>query len=49
MPFLAYESDRDALVDWADRKGPDGLEAYQAEKNATSIDGLAGLAPEPKD
>ena len=50
MPFLAFESDRDTLVDWADRKGPDGLEAYQAERNASSIDGLnglAGLAPEP--
>ena len=50
VPFLAFESDRDTLVDWADRKGPDGLEAYQAERNASSIDGLnglAGLAPEP--
>jgi hypothetical protein len=27
----------------AQRKGPEGLVAYRAERNATSIDGLAGL------
>jgi hypothetical protein len=44
VPFLAFDAERDTLRDWADRKGPEGIEAYQAEKNATSIDGLAGLA-----
>jgi hypothetical protein len=31
------------LLTWAERKGPDGLDAYHAEKNAVSIDGLEGL------
>ena len=29
--------------EWAERKGADGLVAYRAQKNATSIDGLPGL------
>jgi len=45
VPFLSFDAERDTLRDWAERKGPAGVEAYQAEKNATSIDGLAGLAP----
>jgi len=45
VPFLAFESDRETLRDWAERKGPDDLVDYRAEKNATSIDGLAGITP----
>jgi hypothetical protein len=43
VPLMRFEGERDKLVDWAERKGPDGLTAYQTEKNATSIDGLPGL------
>jgi hypothetical protein len=37
-----YRRDRDELVKWAEKKGPE-LESYQREKNARSIDGLPGL------
>lgn len=44
VPLLSYAGARDQLVDWAERKGPDGLTAYRAEKNAESIDGLPALS-----
>jgi hypothetical protein len=43
IPLYTYEGERDTLLTWAERKGPDGLVAYHAEKNAVSIDGLDGL------
>jgi hypothetical protein len=43
VPMLAYEGERDTLIEWAERKGPDGIDAYHAEKNTLSIDGIAGL------
>ena len=43
VPRLLFEEDRPHLPEWARRKGPDGIAAYQASKNATSIDGLPGL------
>jgi hypothetical protein len=43
VPFMAYESERETLSDWAARKGPDGIGDYQVEKNARSIDGLPGI------
>jgi hypothetical protein len=42
-PRYQYEGERPQLVDWADRKGPEGVVAYRAERNAASIDGLPGL------
>ncbi len=45
VPLMSYEGPRPTLLAWADRKGPDGIEAYQRERNAESIDGLPGLAP----
>jgi Pyridoxamine 5'-phosphate oxidase len=45
VPFMAYESERETLLEWADRKSPEELGEYHAEKNAESIDGLAGLVP----
>ncbi len=41
VPLMAYAGDRDQLIDWAVRKGDDGLAAYWRERNAVSIDGLA--------
>ncbi len=43
VPFLTYAGERDTLVDWAVRRGPDGIAAYHRERNAASIDGLDGL------
>lgn len=43
VPRMRYEADRDQLITWAERKGPDGIAAYHADRNATSIDGLPGL------
>ncbi len=43
VPFFEYSGPRDTLINWADKKGPDALVAYRAEKNARSIDGLPNL------
>ena len=43
VPVMEMVGERDLLMVQAQRKGPDGLAAYRAEKNAVSIDGLAGL------
>ncbi|MEL6555257.1 MAG: pyridoxamine 5'-phosphate oxidase family protein [Cyanobacteria bacterium J06621_11] len=39
VPLFDYVGDRDTLNKWASKKGPEGIEAYQREKNQTSIDG----------
>jgi hypothetical protein len=43
VPHLRYEGERSQLIEWADRKGPEGVEAYWGEKNVASIDGLPAL------
>lgn len=43
VPLLDLVGERDQLARWADSKGPEGLVAYRAEKNAHSLDGLPGL------
>ncbi len=43
VPRYGYEGERDQLGLWAERKGADGVEAYQRQSNASSIDGLDGL------
>lgn len=40
VPRLTAQGQRDDLPAWAERKGEDGIAAYQREKNAVSIDGL---------
>jgi len=45
VPVMPFDHHRDNLDHWADTKGPDGLETYREEHNATSLDGLPGLAP----
>ena len=40
VPAMELVGERDTLLRWAEKKGPDGLAAYRREKNATSIDGL---------
>lgn len=43
VPLYDYQGERSQLIDYAVRKGPEGLEAYRAEKNRASVDGIAGL------
>jgi hypothetical protein len=45
VPRYECLGERDALVDWAERKGPEGLIQYRREKNSRSLDGLPGLEP----
>jgi hypothetical protein len=40
VPLFDYRAERDTLIRWAEKKGPEGLEAYWREKNLRSIDGL---------
>ena len=44
VPRMEYREERPTLQQWAARKGDDGLQAYWAEKNVESIDGLPALA-----
>lgn len=43
VPFMEFDRERPTLRQWADRKSPEELVAYRAEKNVTSIDGLPAL------
>jgi len=43
VPRYRYAGERDQLIDWAERKGDDGIVDYQQDRNARSIDGLPGL------
>ena len=43
VPVMELVGERDLIRQSADKKGPEGLEAYRAQKNALSIDGLPGL------
>ncbi len=45
VPRFQFVEDRDTLVKWAEKKGPEGIAKYQHQKNAKSIDGLPGLDP----
>lgn len=40
VPFYDYKKERNALTDWAEKKGNAGIEAYWQEKNQFSIDGF---------
>ena len=43
VPQMDFVADRDIIRPWAEKKGPDGLDAYRAQKNAVSLDGLPAL------
>lgn len=45
VPVMDFVAERDIMRPWAEKKGPEGLEKYRAEKNARSLDGLPALAP----
>ena len=40
VPLFECKGQRDTLIEWAEKKGPDGLNLYRSQKNQTSIDGL---------
>ena len=40
VPFYQHQGQRETLVEWADKKGQEGLQAYWREKGQMSIDGL---------
>ncbi|HEY2522885.1 MAG TPA: pyridoxamine 5'-phosphate oxidase family protein [Streptosporangiaceae bacterium] len=40
VPLMEYADERPLMAQWAEKKGPDGLEAYHRDKNQTSIDGF---------
>jgi hypothetical protein len=39
VPYFEYGGERGQLVAWAERKGPEGIDAYQRQNNLRSIDG----------
>lgn len=41
VPLMDFVAQRDLLTEWARKKGPEGIAAYQQSKNARSIDGLS--------
>lgn len=46
VPLMDFEEHRPTMDEWSARKGPEGIAAYWAEKNTSSLDGLAGI-PSP--
>ncbi|GAA4468691.1 pyridoxamine 5'-phosphate oxidase family protein [Nemorincola caseinilytica] len=40
VPLYDYTGERDHAYKWVEKKGPQGLEEYRAEKNQVSLDGL---------
>ena len=43
VPLYEYKGERSQLIDYAEKKGPEGMEQYKARMNKASIDGIAGL------
>ncbi len=43
VPLMDLVDDRDRLIDWAEKRGDDGIVDYWKSKNATSVDGLPGI------
>jgi len=39
VPHYAFVEQREQLIRWADKKGPDGIRQYWSEKNSLSLDG----------
>jgi len=40
VPLFQFDTDREQLLQWAAKKGEEGLETYRAQKNTKSIDGF---------
>jgi Pyridoxamine 5'-phosphate oxidase len=41
VPLYEYQGQRETLVNWASKKGEEGVKEYQQKNNMTSIDGLS--------
>lgn len=41
VPLYEYQGQRQILVNWASKKGEEGVREYQQQKNLVSLDGLA--------
>lgn len=39
VPLYTYEGERSLLMDWAEKKGEQGLEEYRSKNNVQSMDG----------
>ncbi|MES9847699.1 MAG: pyridoxamine 5'-phosphate oxidase family protein [Candidatus Thiodiazotropha sp.] len=39
VPLFEYAGQRDALVEWAERKGDEGLREFREKRNKVSVDG----------
>ena len=39
VPFFDYVGEREQLIDWATKKGEEGIKEYWKEKNQVSLDG----------
>ncbi|RKT37991.1 pyridoxamine 5'-phosphate oxidase family protein [Thiocapsa rosea] len=48
VPYFAYRGDREQLVDWAVKKGDEGVRDYWEQKNQVSIDGIPTRIVEKK-
>lgn len=40
VPIYEFQQERDTLLEWATKKGEEGIQEYWAQKNQKSIDGL---------
>nr|MDJ0840848.1 pyridoxamine 5'-phosphate oxidase family protein [Acidobacteriota bacterium] len=40
VPYYSFEGERPTLVDYSEKMGEEKMQAYRAEKNQKSIDGL---------
>ena len=47
VPNMTFTEERDVLTRWAEKRGQTGIEAYWADKNQQSIDGLPTHILEP--
>lgn len=45
VPFMDFAADRDTLAKWAEDRGEDGVRAYWAENNQTTLDGAPTGVP----
>ncbi len=43
VPLYGYEGERQTLLEWAAKKGPEAVEEYKSDNNRKSLDGLPGL------
>ena len=41
VPYYEHQGSRNTLIEWAEKKGDDGLQAYWRDKGQVSIDGLS--------